>query len=201
MSIKVLKARAQTRRLVSEKNSTAIMPVNLYYSRNKGLCCPTKSQAPNASGGIYVAKTPAPQKSYGNYTRQAMLGYSGLANRVVSLRNSQTNAQIPNEPSGKPERITFKRMPEFSQSQYLNNLGKCHIREDKCNPVSPKCNNDCSGKDKHSITKPMGFLSEGEYLHQKIIQKITPKDHNDDCSIKCKYELPLVPASNNTLIC
>ena len=201
MSIKVLKARAQSRRLVSEKNSVARMPVNLYYSRNSGLCCPTKSQAPNASGGIYIAKTPAPQKSYGNYTRQAMLGYSGLANRVVSLRNSQTNAQIPNEPSGKPERITFKRMPEFSQSQYLNNLGKCHIREDKCNPATPKCYDKCSDKTPHSITKPIGFLSEGEYLNQKIIKKITPKDHNEDCSIKCKYELPLVPASNNTLIC
>ena len=201
MSLKVLKARAQTRRFVSEKNSKAIMPVNLYYSRNSGLCCPTKSQSPNASGGIYISKTPAPQKSYGNYTRQAMLGYSGLANRVVSLRNSQTNAQISNEPSGKPERITFKRMPEFSQSQYLKNLGKSHIREDKCNPVSPKCNNDCSSRGKHSITKPMGFLSEGEYLHQKIIQKITPKDHNDDCSIKFNYELPLAPASNSTLIC
>ena len=201
MSLKVLKARAQTRRLVSEKNSKAIMPVNLYYSRNSGLCCPTKSQSPNASGGIYISKTPAPQKSYGNYTRQAMLGYSGLANRVVSLRNSQTNAQISNEPSGKPERITFKRMPEFSQSQYLKNLGKSHIREDKCNPVSQKCNNDCSSRGKHSITKPMGFLSEGEYLHQKIIQKITPKDHNDDCSIKFNYELPLAPASNSTLIC
>ena len=201
MSLKVLKARAQTRRLVSEKNSKAIMPVNLYYSRNSGLCCPTKSQSPNASGGIYISKTPAPQKSYGNYTRQAMLGYSGLANRVVSLRNSQTNAQISNEPSGKPERITFKRMPEFSQSQYLKNLGKSHIREDKCNPVSPQCNNDCSSRGKHSITKQMGFLSEGEYLHQKIIQKITPKDHNDDCSIKFNYELPLAPASNSTLIC
>ena len=183
MSIKVLKARAQSRRLVSEKNSVARMPVNLYYSRNSGLCCPTKSQAPNASGGIYIAKTPAPQKSYGNYTRQAMLGYSGLANRVVSLRNSQTNAQIPNEPSGKPERITFKRMPEFSQSQYLNNLGKCHIREDKCNPVTPKWYNDSSDKTKYSIPKHMGFLSEGEYLNQKIIKKITPNDHNDVCSI------------------
>jgi hypothetical protein len=194
MSIKVLKARAQSRRLVSEKNSVARMPVNLYYSRNKGLCCPTKSQEPNPSGGIYIAKTPAPQKSYGNYTRQAMMGYTGLANRVVSLRNSQTDAQIPNEPSGKPERITFKRMPEFSQSQYLKNLGKPHIREDKCNPVSPKCNNDCSDKTKHSITKSIGFLSEGEYLQQKILKKITPLGNGTD---NCKYELPLAPSSNN----
>ena len=76
-----------------------------------------------------------------------------------------------------------------------------NIREDKCNPATPKCYDKCSDKTPHSITKPIGFLSEGEYLNQKIIKKITPKDHNEDCSIKCKYELPLVPASNNTLIC
>ena len=41
MSIRVLKAKAQSRRLVAEKNSVANLPVNLNYSRNKGPCCPT----------------------------------------------------------------------------------------------------------------------------------------------------------------
>ena len=56
MSIRVLKAKAQSRRLVAEKNSVAKMPVNLYYSPNKGLCCPTNPHEPNPSGGIYVPK-------------------------------------------------------------------------------------------------------------------------------------------------
>ena len=97
MSIKVLKARAQSRRMVAEKNSVATMPVNLYYSGSSKLCCPTKingeiSWSNLNPSGIYVQPQPAPQKSYGNYNRQAMLGYSvRLARRTVSLRNSQTN--------------------------------------------------------------------------------------------------------------
>ena len=62
MSIRVLKAKAQSRRLVAEKNSVAKLPVNLYYSRNSGLCCPTRHHQPNPSGGIYIEKKPAPQK-------------------------------------------------------------------------------------------------------------------------------------------
>ena len=196
MSIRVLKAKAQSRRLVAEKNSVAKKPVNLYYSPSKGLCCPTNPHEPNPSGGIYVPKEPAPQKSYGNYNRQAMLGYSGLASRVVSMRNSQTNKLVAN-----PERNTFKRMPKFTQSQYLKNKGNCDIREDKCNPVKPKCRNDDCGKTKISITKPVGFLSEGEYLKQKIINRITPKDHNNNCPDKCKYELPLAPSGRGRLTC
>ena len=67
MSIRVLKAKAQSRRLVTEKNSVAKLPVNLYYSRNSGLCCPTRHHQPKPSGGIYIEKKPAPQKSYRNY--------------------------------------------------------------------------------------------------------------------------------------
>ena len=108
MSIRVLKAKAQSRRLVAEKNSIALLPVNLNYSNNSQIQCPN---------GINVNKAPAPQKSYRNYNSQALLGYSGLANRVVSLRNSQTNNAISN-----PERNTYKRMPDFSQGQHLYNL-------------------------------------------------------------------------------
>ena len=196
MSIRVLKAKAQSRRLVSEKNSAAKMPVNLYYSPNKGLCCPTNPHEPNPSGGIYIPKKPAPQKSYGNYNRQAMLGLTGLASRVVSLKDSQTN-----NPLAHAEMNTFKRMPKFSQSQYLKNKGNCDIREDKCNPKKPKCKNDNCGKTKISITKSVGFLSEGEYLKQKIIKRITPKDHNNVCPDKCKYELPLAKPGLGRLTC
>ena len=121
MSIKVLKAKAQTRRLVTKKNSKASMPVNLYYSGNK-IMFPQKIVE---KAVIPSEKKPAPQKSYGNYNRQTLLGYSGLARRVVSLKNSQTNATIPDENNGGiPERNTFKRMPDFSQRQYLKNQMK-----------------------------------------------------------------------------
>ena len=196
MSIKVLKAKAQTRRLVTKKNSKASMPVNLYYTGNKSLCC---------EKAVYQKKKPAPQKSYGNYNRQTLLGYSGLARRVVSLKNSQTNAIIPDENNGGiPERNTFKRMPDFSQSQYLKNKGNCDIREDKCDPVIPVCVNGLGNNmDKRgiTITKDIGFLSEAEYLKQKIIKRITPKDHNNNCPDKCTYELPLAPAPNGKLTC
>lgn len=192
MSIRVLKAKAQSRRLVAEKNSVAKLPVNLYYSRNSGLCCPTRHHQPNPSGGIYIEKKPAPQKSYRNYNRQAMLGYTGLASRVVSLKNSQTN-----NPATIPEGNTYKRMPEFSQSQYLYNLKSCVVRrkdnQEKCNPVSPKCRNDSCGKTKISITKPVGYLSAGEYIERKIARRVP--------DLTKPFELPQAPAGNGTLTC
>ena len=51
-----------------------------------------------------------------------------------------------------------------------------------------------------TITKDIGFLSEAEYLKQKIIKRITPKDHNNNCPDKC-IELPLAPAPNGKLTC
>tara|TARA_B100000963_G_scaffold293161_1_gene263505 strand:- start:1120 stop:1719 length:600 start_codon:yes stop_codon:yes gene_type:complete len=199
MSIRVLKAKAQSRRLVTKKNSVAPLPVNLYYSRSGGLCCPTRHHEPNPAGGIFVPKAPAPQKSYGNYNRQALLGYSGLANRVVSLKNSQTNAIISNEPTGVPERNTYKRMPEFSQSQRVYNLRSCVNRrkdaQSKCNPVDPICFNDEKGcgKTKISITKDIGYLSASQYLQKKVARRV--KD------VTKPYELPLAPSGNGTLTC
>ena len=192
MSIRVLKAKAQSRRLVAEKNSVAKMPVNLYYSPNKGLCCPTNPHEPNPSGGIYVPKEPAPQKSYGNYNRQAMLGYSGLARRVVSLRNSQTNDVIPN-----PERNTFKRMPKFSQGQHLYNLSSksvlCKDAQTRCAPVDPLCRNDAGGKSKISITKDIGFLSAGDYIQRKVGRRV--RNTSDE------YELKLAKPGLGRLTC
>ena len=192
MSIKVLKAKAQSRRLVAEKNSVAMLPVNLNYAGGNKLCCPTNPHEPNPSGGIYIPKMPAPQKSYRNYNRQAMLGYTGLANRVVSLKNSQTNNVITI-----PERNTYKRMPEFSQGQRLYNLSnesvRCKDRQVRCNPVSPKCHNKSCGKSKISITKDIGFLSSGEYLQRKVARRVL--DTNKP------YELEPAPAANGTLTC
>tara|TARA_B100000886_G_C20416388_1_gene489433 strand:+ start:1707 stop:2336 length:630 start_codon:yes stop_codon:yes gene_type:complete len=194
MSIRVLKAKAQSRRLVAEKNSVAKKPVNLYYSPNKGLCCPTNPHEPNPSGGIYVPKEPAPQKSYGNYNRQAMLGYSGLARRVVSMRNSQTNNVVAN-----PERNTFKRMPKFSQGQHLYNLSSkavlCKDKQARCAPVSPKCfNNEKScNKSKISITKDIGYLSAGDYTQRKVGRRV--KNTNDE------YELKLAKPGLGRLTC
>ena len=193
MSIKVLKARAQSRRLVSEKNSVATMPVNLYYSGSSKLCCPTKNST-NPGPGIYVPPSPAPQRSYGNYNRQAMLGYSGLASRVVSNRNSQTNNAISN-----PESITFKRMPKFSQSQYLYNRTceavRCKDNQSRCNPVAPNCynNGDSCGKSKISITKDIGYLSQDDYLKRKIARRVLDTTQ--------PFELPTAPAANSTLTC
>ena len=192
MSIRVLKAKAQSRRLVAEKNSVAKMPVNLYYSPNKGLCCPTNPHEPNASGGIHVPKEPAPQKSYGNYNRQAMLGYSGLSRRVVSLRNSQTNDVITN-----PERNTFKRMPEFSQGQHLYNLSSksvlCKDKQSRCAPVDPLCRNDAGGKSKISITKDIGYLSAGDYTQRKVGRRV--RNTSDE------YELKLAKPGLGRLTC
>ena len=53
MSIKVLKARAQSRRMVAEKNSVARLPVNLNYSDNSPSICP---------GAIGTQKSPAPKR-------------------------------------------------------------------------------------------------------------------------------------------
>ncbi len=200
MSIRVLKAKAQSRRLVAEKNTNAMLPVNLNYSGSSNLCCPTKINGVRfgnpvvPSGGIYVPKAPAPQKSYRNYNRQAMLGYTGLANRVVSLRNSQTNDVI-----SVPERNTYKRMPEFSQSQYLYNLRGCVVRrkdnETRCNPVAPKCynNGESCGKSKISITKDLGYLSSGEYLKRRIARRVLDTSQ--------PYELKPAPAANVSLTC
>ena len=201
MSIKVLKARAQSRRMVAEKNSVATMPVNLYYSGSSKLCCPTKINGQrfpgttlNPSGGIYVQPQPAPQRSYGNYNRQAMLGYSGLASRVVSTRNSQTNNAISD-----PERITFKRMPKFSQSQYLYNRTceavRCKDNQARCNPATPNCynNGDSCGKSKISITKDIGYLSQDDYLKRKIARRVLDTTQ--------PFELPPAPAANSTLTC
>ena len=191
MSIKVLKARAQSRRLVAEKNSVATMPVNLYYSGSSKLCCPTKNSS-NPGAGIYVQPQPAPQRSYGNYNRQAMLGYSGLASRVVSTRDSQTNNAISN-----PERNTYKRMPDFSQGQHLYNLTcvtiRCKDNQVKCAPVSPVCNNDSCGKQKISITKDVGYLSSGEYLQRKLSRRVIDTSQ--------PFELPQAPAGNGRLTC
>ena len=193
MSIKVLKARAQSLRLVAEKNSVATMPVNLYYSGSSKLCCPTKNSS-NPGPGIYVQPQPAPQRSYGNYNRQAMLGYSGLASRVVSTRDSQTNNAISN-----PESVTFKRMPKFSQSQYLYNRTceavRCKDNQSRCNPSVPNCynNGDSCGKSKISITKDIGYLSQDDYLKRKIARRVL--DTNQP------FELPPAPAANSTLTC
>ena len=191
MSIRVLKAKAQSRRLVAEKNSIALLPVNLNYSDNSPNICV------NLGG---VQKTPAPQKSYGNYNRQALLGNSGLANRVVSLRNSQTNDVIPNVSNGGvAERNTYKRMPEFSQGQHLYNLTcgavRCKDNQARCAPVSPRCynNGDSCGKSKISITKDIGYLSSGEYLKRKIARRVTNTTQ--------PYELPLAPTGNGRLTC
>ena len=191
MSIKVLKAKAQSRRLVAEKNSVSIMPVNLYYSRSSGLCCPTRHHEPHEAG-IYVEKQPAPQRSYGNYNRQAMLGYSGLARRVVSLKNSQTNDAITN-----PERNTFKRMPEFSQGQHLYNLTssavRCKDNQSRCDPVEPICNNDSRDKSKISITKDIGYLSQDDYLKRKVSRRVRNTSQH--------FELPPALAPNGRLTC
>ena len=121
-----------------------------------------------------------------------MLGYTGLASRVVSLKNSQTN-----DPATIPEGNTYKRMPEFSQSQYLCNLKSCVVRrkdnQEKCNPVSPKCRNDSCGKTKISITKPVGYLSAGEYIERKIARRVP--------DLNKPFELPQAPAGNGTLTC
>ena len=200
MSIRVLKAKAQSRRLVAEKNSVAMLPVNLYYSGNSKLCCPEKINGVKVgnpvipSGGIYVPKAPAPQKSYRNYNRQAMLGYTGLARRTVSLRNSQTNEVI-----SEPERNTYKRMPEFSQGQRLYNLSneavRCKDKQVRCKPVSPKCynNSESCGKSKISITKDIGFLSSGEYLKRRIARRVLDTSE--------PYELKPAPAANVSLTC
>ena len=193
MSIKVLKARAQSRRMVAEKNSVATMPVNLYYSGSTKLCCPTKNSS-NPGPGIYVQPQPAPQRSYGNYNRQAMLGYSGLASRVVSTRDSQTNNAISN-----PESVTFKRMPKFSQSQYLYNRTceavRCKDNQARCNPATPNCynNGDSCGKSKISITKDIGYLSQDDYLKRKIARRVLDTTQ--------PFELPAAPAANSTLTC
>ena len=183
MSIRVLKAKAQSRRLVAEKNSIALLPVNLNYSNNSQIQC---------SNGINVNKAPAPQKSYRNYNSQALLGYSGLANRVVSLRNSQTNNAISN-----PERNTYKRMPDFSQGQHLYNLTcgavRCKDNQARCAPVTPICNNDSCGKQKISITKDIGYLSSGEYLQRKIARRVIDTSQ--------PFELPQAPAGNGRLTC
>ena len=183
MSIRVLKAKAQSRRLVAERNSIALLPVNLNYSNNSQIQCPNS---------INVPKAPAPQKSYRNYNSQALLGYTGLANRVVSLRNSQTNNAVSN-----PERNTYKRMPDFSQGQHLYNLTcgavRCKDNQARCNPVRPVCNNDSCGKQKISITKDIGYLSSGEYLQRKISRRVTNTSQ--------PFELPQAPAGNGTLTC
>ena len=200
MSIRVLKAKAQSRRLVTEKNSRAMLPVNLNYSGSSKLCCPQKINGVRVgnpvipSGGIYVPKAPAPQKSYRNYNRQAMLGYTGLAGRIVSLRNSQTNEVI-----SIPERNTYKRMPEFSQGQRLYNLSneavRCKDNQTRCKPVSPKCynNGESCGKSKISITKDIGFLSSGEYLKRRIARRVLDTSQ--------PYELKPAPAANVSLTC
>ena len=192
MSIRVLKAKAQSRRLVAEKNSVAKMPVNLYYSPNKGLCCPTNPHEPNPSGGIYIPKKPAPQKSYGNYNRQAMLGYSGLASRVVSHKDSQTNNPLANA-----EMNTFKRMPKFSQGQHLYNLSSkavlCKDSQTRCAPVDPLCRNDAGGKSKISITKDIGYLSAGDYIQRKVGRRV--RNTSDE------YELKLAKPGLGRLTC
>ena len=200
MSIRVLKAKAQSRRLVTEKNSRAMLPVNLNYSGNSKLCCPQKINGVKLgdpvipSGGIYVPKAPAPQKSYRNYNRQAMLGYTGLASRIVSLRNSQTNEVI-----SIPERNTYKRMPEFSQGQHLYNLTceavRCKDTQTRCKPKSPKCynNSESCGKTKISITKDIGFLSSGEYLKRRIARRVSDTSQ--------PYELKPAPAASVSLTC
>ena len=187
MSIRVLKAKAQSRRLVAEKNSIAKLPVNLNYSNNSRIQC---------ENNIDVIKAPAPQKSYRNYNRQALLGYSGLASRIVSRRDSQTN-----DPITIPEGNTFKRMPKFSQSQYLYNRTceavRCKDNQARCNPVVPKCYNNGDGdscdKSKISITKDIGYLSAGEYLQRKVARRVS--------SVGKPYELPQAPAGNGTLTC
>ena len=200
MSIRVLKAKAQSRRLVAEKNTNAMLPVNLNYSGSNKLCCPQKINGVRfgnpviPSGGIYVPKAPAPQKSYRNYNRQAMLGYTGLANRIVSLRDSQTNEVI-----SIPERNTYKRMPEFSQGQHLYNLTceavRCKDTQTRCKPKSPKCynNSESCGKTKISITKDIGFLSSGEYLKRRIARRVSDTSQ--------PYELKPAPAASVSLTC
>ena len=188
MSIRVLKAKAQSRRLVAEKNAVSRLPVNLNYSDNSPSICP---------GAIGTQKAPAPQKSYGNYNRQALLGYSGIANRVVSLRNSQTNAALATN----PERNTYKRMPKFSQSQRMYNLScksvLCSDRRDRCpRPTDPSgavCRNDDCGKSNISITKDIGYLSAGDYTQRKVGRRV--RNTTDE------YEIPLAQAGRGRLTC
>ena len=185
MSIRVLKAKAQSRRLVAEKNAVASLPVNLNYSDNSPSICP---------GAKGVQKAPAPQRSYGNYNRQALLGYSGIANRVVSLRNSTNDTALSD-----PERNTYKRMPKFSQSQRIYNLSSkavlCKDKQTRCAPVSPKCRNNDGGKSKISITKDIGYMSAGDYIQRKVGRRIRYVNTSDE------YEIPLARSGNGTLTC
>ena len=189
MSIRVLKAKAQSRRLVAEKNAVASSPVNLNYSDNSPSICP---------GAIGTQKAPAPQKSYGNYNRQAMLGYSGIANRVVSLRDSETNAtlSINSALSRNPQRNTYKRMPNFTQSQRMYNLScksvLCSDRENRCDPQPTICRNNC-GKTNISITKDIGYLSSSDYTQRKVGRRV--RNTTDE------YEIPLAQAGNGRLTC
>ena len=147
------------------------------------------------SGGIYVQQKPAPQRSYGNYNRQAMLGYSGLANRVVSLRNSQTNNAI----SQFQREILIKECQNFLQRQRLYNRTceavRCKDNQTRCNPVTPNCynNGDSCGKSKISITKDIGYLSQDDYLKRKIARRVLDTTQ--------PFELPPAPAGNRTLTC
>ena len=207
MSIHVLKRKANARAKLNIQNQYAsnrgepfslnmtgrgtVRSAPVMGEVSKNSCCPPDN---------FVRKSAKPQ-SYFNYHRRSLGGLGGLlsgngttcvgglASRVVHLRNTPVNGSLN-------QMVTYKRSPEFSQSQHINDKKIKEIRCDHkayfCDPnatppfstknpnltnppgssclpsyIAPECKNNC-GKGRAHITKNLGFMSSGDYLHKKM---------------------------------
>ena len=204
MSLHVLKRKANEKTKLTKQNQYASarnMPFSLNMT-NRGVvrstpvigevdmsgCCPP----------LNSVRKPSKSQSYFNFHRRTTSGLGSLASRVVhpktAGRYKSTN-----------QMMTYKRAPEFNQSDLIKNKKSEALRCDfkvidcgnktkpsgsSCLPkyIEPDCYNNCGKQSK--FTKDLHFISSSDHLQKKLANR----------KFTGKYEETLMNANNCTVI-
>jgi len=190
MSMRVMQVKYNSRVKMNQVNSRG--PFALGFTNtgiNKGECC---------TGATLVPKAPSHQQSYGLYLKRATMGIgaggggigaqssAGLASRVVSYP-----PKIDTNKGTYQAMLTYKRGPNFTTSNYIDNKKSKTLRcdystedSDGCKPaVSPVCHNGCGKNGKY--TQDLGYLSANQQINKKLSLRAGP-------SVNATFEEPMM---------
>ena len=193
--MRVMQVKYNSRVKMNQVNSRTIQnggPFALGFTNtgiNKGECC---------TGATFVPKAPSHQQSYGLYLKRATMGIgaggggigaqssSGLASRVVNF------PPITDPSNGIHQAmLTYKRGPNFTTSDYIDNKKSKTLRCDYssqdssgCKPaVEPICHNGCGKNGKY--TQDLGYLSANQQINKKLSLRAGP-------SVNATFEEPMM---------
>ena len=204
MSLHVLKRKANEKTKLIKQNQYASarnMPFSLNMT-NRGVVrsVPVKGQV-GMSGCCPPSNSvrkPSRSQSYFNFHRRSTSGQGSLASRVV-------HPKAPGKYNSTNQMMTYKRTPEFSQSDFVKNKKsealRCDFKGDRCDTknkptgssclpkyVEPNCYNNCGKQSKY--TKDLRYISSSDHIQKKLANR----------KFTGKYEETLMNANNCTVI-